>query len=313
VFSYLIQRLLATIPVMGVVAVVVFSLLYLTPGDPASLIAGDHASLQDIERIRENLGLNKPFLVQFGTWLWNIVRGDFGLSIYSNQPVLDMIVQRAEPTLALAICVLIVGLTLAIPMGVIAAWKSGTWIDRAIMGFAVLGFSFPVFVIAYVMVLGFSLTLEWLPVQGYVSIREGLWAFLPNMIMPSLALGWIFAALIARMTRASMMEVLSQDYIRTAQSKGLGTRKILLGHALKNAAVPIVTTIGIGIALLISGVVVTETVFAIPGIGRLTVDAILRRDYPVIQGAVLVFSALYVFVNLAIDISYTFLDPRIRY
>ncbi len=298
---------------MGVVAVVVFSLLYLTPGDPASLIAGDHASLQDIERIRENLGLNKPFLVQFGTWLWNIVRGDFGLSIYSNQPVLDMIVQRIEPTLALAICVLIVGLTLAIPMGVIAAWKSGTWIDRAIMGFAVLGFSFPVFVIAYGMVLGFSLTLEWLPVQGYVSIKEGFWAFLPNMVMPSLALGWIFAALIARMTRASMMEVLSQDYIRTAQSKGLGTRKILLGHALKNAAVPIVTTIGIGIALLISGVVVTETVFAIPGIGRLTVDAILRRDYPVIQGAVLVFSALYVFVNLAIDISYTFLDPRIRY
>ncbi len=312
-FAYLIRRLLATIPVMGVVAVVVFSLLYLTPGDPASLIAGDHASLQDIERIRVNLGLDKPFLIQFGTWLWNIVRGDLGISIYSNQPVLDMIVQRVEPTLALSICVLVVSLTLAIPMGVIAAWKVGTWIDRLIMGFAVLGFSFPVFVIAYGMVLVFSLNLEWLPVQGYVSIKEGFWAFLPHMVMPSLALGWIFAALVARMTRAAMLEVLSQDYIRTAQSKGLGTSKILIGHALKNASVPIVTTIGIGIALLISGVVVTETVFAIPGIGRLTVDAILRRDYPVIQGAVLVFSFLYVLVNLAIDIAYIFLDPRIRY
>jgi peptide/nickel transport system permease protein len=313
VLAYLVQRLLATIPVMGVVAVVVFSILYITPGDPASLIAGDHASLQDIERIRKNLGLDKPFLAQFGTWVWNIVRGDLGISIYTNQPVMDMIVQRIEPTLALAVCVLIVSLTLAIPMGVIAAWKAGSWIDRFIMGFAVLGFSFPVFVIAYGMVLFLSLYLEWLPVQGYVSIREGLWAFLPNMIMPSLALGWIFAALIARMTRASMLEVLSQDYIRTAQSKGLGTPKILIGHALKNASVPIVTTIGIGIALLISGVVVTETVFAIPGIGRLTVDAILRRDYPVIQGAVLVFSFIYVLVNLAIDIAYTFLDPRIRY
>jgi peptide/nickel transport system permease protein len=298
---------------MGVVAVLVFSLLYITPGDPASLIAGDHASLQDIERVRTNLGLNKPFLVQFGIWCWDIVHGDLGLSIYTNQPVMDMIVQRIEPTLSLSICVLIVSLALAIPMGVIAAWKAGTWIDRVIMGFAVLGFSFPVFVIAYAMVLGFSLTLEWLPVQGYTSIKEGFWAFLPHMIMPSLSLGWIFAALIARMTRASMLEVLSQDYIRTAQSKGLGTQKVLLGHALKNASVPIVTTIGIGIALLISGVVVTETVFAIPGIGRLTVDAILRRDYPVIQGAVLVFSAIYVFVNLAIDIAYTFLDPRIRY
>ena len=312
-FAYLIRRLLATIPVMGVVAVVVFSLLYLTPGDPASLIAGDHASLEDIERIRVNLGLDKPFLIQFGTWLWNIVRGDLGISIYSNQPVLDMIVQRVEPTLALSICVLVVSLTLAIPMGVIAAWKVGTWIDRLIMGFAVLGFSFPVFVIAYGMVLVFSLNLEWLPVQGYVSIKEGFWAFLPHMVMSSLALGWIFAALVARMTRAAMLEVLSQDYIRTAQSKGLGTSKILIGHALKNASVPIVTTIGIGIALLISGVVVTETVFAIPGIGRLTVDAILRRDYPVIQGAVLVFSFLYVLVNLAIDIAYIFLDPRIRY
>ena len=198
-------------------------------------------------------------------------------------------------------------------MGVIAAWKAGTWIDRLVMAFAVFGFSFPTFVIAYVLVLVFSMWAELLPVQGYVSIRNGFAQFLPNMIMPSLTLGIVFIALIARMTRASMLEVLSQDYIRTAQSKGLSTPQVLIGHALKNASVPIVTTIGLGIALLISGVVVTETVFAIPGLGRLTVDAILRRDYPVIQGVVLVFSVSYVLINLAIDISYTFLDPRIRY
>ena len=298
---------------MAVVAVFVFSLLYIAPGDPAAVIAGDQATTQDVERVREQLGLNRPFLEQFTTWSWNVIRGDLGISIYTNQPVTHMIVQRIEPTLALTICSMLVTLIVAIPMGVIAAWKVGTWIDRLVMAFAVIGFSFPTFVIAYMLVLGLSMWADLLPVQGYVSITNGFWQFVPHMIMPSLTLGIVFVALIARMTRASMLEVLSQDYIRTAQSKGLSNAQVLIGHALKNAAVPIVTTIGLGIALLISGVVVTETVFAIPGLGRLTVDAILRRDYPVIQGVVLIFSASYVVVNLLIDISYTFLDPRIRY
>jgi peptide/nickel transport system permease protein len=298
---------------MGVVAVFVFSLLYLTPGDPAVVIAGDFATAEDIARIRERLGLNEPFLVRFGTWLWAVLRGDLGISIFTNLPVTRLIGQRLEPTVALTLCTLIVSVALAVPMGVVAAWKAGTWIDRAVMAFAVLGFSIPVFVLAYILI--FLISIEWdlLPVQGFVSIREGFWPFLERMILPSFALGITFMALIARITRASMLEVLSQDYIRTAQAKGLATNQVLIGHALKNAAVPIVTIIGIGIALLISGVVVTETVFAIPGMGRLVVDAILRRDYPIIQGIILIFSGVYVLINLLVDLSYTFLDPRIRY
>jgi len=298
---------------MLVVAIFVFSLLYLSPGDPAIIIGGDTATPADIAHIRAKLGLDRPFLVQFGSWLWNVVRGDLGISIFTNLPVSRLILQRVEPTVALTICTMLVTITVAIPMGVVAAWKAGTWIDRLVMGFAVLGFSFPVFVTGYLLIFSLSIWADLLPVQGYVSISNGFFAFLPNMVLPSLALGMVYTALIARMTRASMLEVLSQDYIRTAHSKGLSTPAVLLGHALKNASVPIVTTIGIGLALLISGVVVTESVFAIPGLGRLTVDAILRRDYPIIQGVILVFSAAYVLVNLAIDVCYTFLDPRIRY
>jgi peptide/nickel transport system permease protein len=312
-FAYLLRRLLATIPVMLVVALFVFSLLYLSPGDPAVVIGGDTATAADIARIREKLGLDQPFTVQFGTWLWNVVRGDLGISIFTNLPVSRLILQRVEPTLALTICTMLLTITVAVPMGVLAAWKVGTWIDRLVMAFAVLGFSFPVFVTGYLLIFGLSIWADLLPVQGYVSITNGFFAFLPNIVLPSLALGMVYIALIARVTRASMLEVLSQDYIRTAQSKGLSAGKVLLGHALKNASVPIVTTIGIGLALLISGVVVTESVFAIPGLGRLTVDAILRRDYPIIQGVILVFSAAYVLVNLLIDVCYTFLDPRIRY
>ena len=298
---------------MGVVAVVVFALLHLSPGDPAAVIAGDQATTQEIEKVRVQLGLDRPLPVQFVSWLGDLARGDLGRSIYDGQPVAKMIGQRLEPTIALSLCTLLVALILSIPMGVIAAWKAGTWIDRAIMGFAVLGFSFPVFVIGYGLIYLFSLTLEWLPVQGYASPREGVGEFVSHMVMPAVALGWVLTALFARMTRTSMLEVLSQDYIRTAQAKGLSTPDVLVGHALKNAAIPIVTTIGIGIALLIGGVVVTETVFAIPGVGLLTVDAILRRDYPVIQGVVLVFSAVYVLINLAVDLSYGLFDPRIRY
>jgi peptide/nickel transport system permease protein len=313
VLAYLVKRLLATIPVMGVVALFVFSLLYISPGDPAAIIAGDIATEEDIARIRANLGLDQPYLVRFGTWLWALAHGDLGVSIFTNLPVSQLIAQRVEPTVALTLCTLVVAVLVAVPVGVVAAWRAGTWVDRVVMGLAVLGFSLPVFVFAYLLIMLFSIQLEWLPVQGYVSITEGLWPFLRHMILPSVALGTVYMALIARITRASMLEVLSQDYIRTAQAKGLSQSRVLVRHALKNAAVPIVTIIGIGIALLISGVVVTETVFAIPGIGRLTVDAILRRDYPIIQAVTLLFSAAYVLINLAVDLSYTLLDPRIRY
>ena len=311
--SYVIRRVLATIPVMALVALFVFSLLYIAPGDPAAIIAGDQASPADVERIRQSLGLDQPFLVRFGEWGWQILHGDLGTSIFTNLPVAAMIAQRIEPTLSLMVVTLVFAVSVAVPIGVVAAWKADTWIDRAIMAFAVLGFSVPVFVVGYLLAYVFALELEWLPVQGYTPISEGLWPWLENLILPAFALGCVYVALIARITRASMLEVLAQDYIRTARAKGMGQAGILYLHALKNAAVPIVTVIGIGVALLIGGAVVTETVFAIPGVGRLTVDAILRRDYPVIQGIVLLFSFVYVLVNLVVDLTYTVLDPRIRY
>ena len=312
-FAYIVRRILATIPVMAVVALFVFALLYLSPGDPAAIIAGDTATAEDIARIHAKLGLDEPLYIQFGSWVWRLLHGDLGISIFTNLPVSQLIEQRLEPTVALTISTLIVSVLLAIPMGVLAAWRAGSWIDRVVMVFAVLGFSVPVFVLAYILIYIFAIRADLLPVQGYVSITGGFWPFLSHIILPSIALGMIYAALIARITRASMLDVLAQDYIRTAQAKGLGSEQVLIGHALKNAAVPIATIIGIGIALLISGVVVTETVFAIPGLGRLTVDAILRRDYPIIQGIILIFSAAYVLVNLLVDLSYTLLDPRIRY
>lgn len=312
-FAYVIRRLFATIVVMTVVAFVVFSLLYLTPGDPAAVIAGDAATTDDIRRIRANLGLDEPFLVRFGGWVWGLLHGDLGVSIFTNLPVTRLIGQRVEPTVALTLCTLLVAVAVAVPLGVIAAARVGTWIDRFVMAFSVLGFSVPVFVLAYILILTFSITLDWLPVQGYHNLSEGFWVWLRHLILPSIALGTVYIALIARITRATMLDVLAQDYVRTAQAKGLAPAAVLVGHALKNAAVPIMTIIGIGIALLISGAIVTETVFAIPGIGRLTVDAILRRDYPIIQGVILIFSAAYVLINLAVDLSYMFFDPRIRY
>ena len=310
---YTLKRLLATIPVMGVVALFVFSLLYISPGDPAAVIAGDIATEADIARIRAQLGLDQPYFARFGTWLLALARGDLGTSIFTSLPVTTLIGQRVEPTIALTVCTLIVAVGLAVPLGVLAAARAGGWLDRIVMALSVLGFSVPVFVIAYGLILLFSIQLDWLPVQGYQSIREGLWPFLRHMILPSIALGLVYMALIARITRASMLDVLAQDYVRTANAKGLAPGAVLTRHALKNAAVPIITIIGIGIALLIGGVVVTETVFAIPGIGRLTVDAILRRDYPIIQGVTLLFSAVYVIVNLLVDLSYSLFDPRIRY
>ena len=311
--AFIARRALATIPVMAVVAIFVFLLLHLGPGDPATIIAGDYASPADIERIRERLGLDDPLYIQFANWIGRLAQGDLGVSIFSNLPVSTLIAQRIEPTLALSIFTLIIAITVAVPLGVVAAWRSGSWIDRGVMGFAVAGFSTPVFVLAYLLIYGLSLKLKIFPVQGYVSIAEGLWPFLHRLILPSVTLSVIFIALFARITRASMLDVLGEDYIRTAHAKGLPEHVVLMRHGLRNAAVPIITVIGTGFALLVGGVVVTESVYNIPGLGRLTVDAVLRRDYPVIQGIILVFSGLYVLVNLIVDILYTVFDPRIRY
>ena len=310
---YILRRLMATIPVMAVVSLLVFSLLFFAPGDPAALIAGDQATPDDIERVRLRLGLDRPFFTQFSSWLARLAQGDLGTSLFTNLPVAEMIAQRIEPTLSLMALTLTLAVVIAVPLGVAAAWCTGTWIDRVIMAIAVFGFSVPGFVVGYALAYVFALELNWLPVQGYTPLSRGVWPWLRNMILPAVSLGFVYVALIARITRASMLEVLQQDYIRTAKAKGLGLVGILFIHALKNAAVPVVTVIGIGFALLIGGAVVTESVFAVPGLGRLTVDAILRRDLPVIQGVVVMFSLTYVLVNMTIDILYTFIDPRIRY
>ena len=311
--GYLIRRVLAAIPVMGVVALVVFLLLRLTPGDPAAILAGDTATPEQLERIRTALGLNEPLYEQFFTWIGRLLHGDLGVSLISNVPVTQMIASRIEPSISVALSTLALSILIAVPLGVIAAWKHGTWIDRFVMGLSVFGFSVPVFVIGYVLIQIFAIDLRWVPVQGFVSITKGFGPFFQRLILPTVALSFIYVALIARMTRASMLDVLGEDYVRTARAKGIGEAGVLLRHALRNAAVPVITVIGTGFALLISGVVVTESVFNLPGIGRLTVDAVLARDYPVIQAMILLTSLIYVTVNLLIDVAYTLLDPRIRY
>ena len=312
-YAYIFRRVISTVPVMAVVGIFVFLLLHLTPGDPAAVIAGDYASPADVAKIRQKLGLDQPIYIQFGRWVWQLLQGDLGISIFSNLPVATLIKQRLEPTLALSVTTIIMAVLVSIPLGVLAAWKAGSWIDRLTMVIAVFGFSVPVFVIGYMLMYVFAIELKWFPVQGYVPFSKGFWPFLRSITLPSIALALLYTALIARITRASVLEVLTEDYIRTANAKGLSSGVVLMRHALKNAAVPIVTIIGIGIALLIGGVVVTESVFNIPGLGRLTVDAILRRDYPIIQGIILLFAGVYVLINLLVDIAYTFLDPRIRY
>lgn len=309
----ILRRLLATIPVLLGVGLFVFGLLYIIPGDPAALMAGDTATPEDIARIRTALGLDRSFLARFAEWLGQIAHGDLGHSIFTGVPVADLIAQRLGPTMSLMTLTLMVAVFTAVPLGVLAAWKQGSWVDRLTMVGAVFGFSVPVFVIGYLLAFVFAVNLGWLPVQGYRPLAEGAWPWLRHLILPALALGGIYIALIARITRTAMLEVLSQDYVRTAKAKGLSQRAVLFRHALKNAAVPVVTVIGIGVALLIGGAVATETVFSIPGLGRLTVDSILRRDYPVIQGVILFFSAVYLVVNLLVDLSYLALDPRIRY
>jgi peptide/nickel transport system permease protein len=312
-YTFIARRLLATIPVLLIVAVLVFLMLRLTPGDPAAILAGDAANAEQIAAIRAGLGLDRPIPVQFGIWFGNLLQGELGESFFFKMKVTQLIGQRIEPTLALATLTILIAVVVAVPLGALAAWRFGGWFDRALMGFSVLGFSVPVFVLAYILIWIVSLRLGWFPVQGYRRLADGFWPFLHHLILPAITLSVIYIALIARVTRASVLEALGEDYIRTARAKGLPEARVLVRHALANAAVPIVTVIGIGVALLIGGVVVTESVYAIPGLGRLTVDAVLARDFPTVQAVILLFSLAYVLVNLLVDLSYVFFDPRIRY
>ena len=311
--NFLFRRLLSTIPVLLVVAVLVFLMLRLTPGDPAAVLAGDAASTEQIAQIRATLGLDRSVPEQFAIWFGHMLTGDLGQSYYYKMPVTTLIAQRLEPTLSLALITIVIAVLVAVPLGVMAAWRFGGLLDRTLMGFSVLGFSIPVFVLAYLLIWLFSLKLGWLPVQGYKRLSDGVGPWLYQLLLPAVTLSVVYIALIARVTRASVLDTLGEDYIRTARAKGLPEAKVLMRHALANAAVPIITVIGIGIALLIGGVVVTESVYAIPGLGRLTVDAVLARDFPTIQGVILFFSVVYVVINLLVDLSYVFFDPRIRY
>lgn len=312
-YAYILRRIVATIAVMAMVGIFIFLLLRLSPGDPAAIIAGDTATPQMISAIRAKLGLNDPLPVQFVHWAAGILGADFGISIFSGRPVLDLILQRLEPTISLSILTMIFSVTIGVSCGIFAGWRAGGFLDRFLSGFTAVGFSVPVFVIGYFLIYYFAISVHWLPVQGYAPIGQGLVPWIMHLILPTVALGLFYIAFIARITRASMIEVLSEDYMRTAAAKGASAYAMLFHHALKNAGVPILTVIGLSFAYLIGGVVITETVFNIPGIGRLTVDAINNRDYPIIQGVLILASGVYVLINLAVDLAYTLIDPRIRY
>jgi peptide/nickel transport system permease protein len=313
VIAYILRRLASLALVMALVAVGVFLLLRLAPGDPMAIIAGDNATPAQIASVRAKLGFDDPLPQQFYRWGKAVLSGDLGVSIFSNASVAALIGQRIEPTVSLTLATLLFTLPVALVLGILAAWRAGGIIDRLAMAVSVAGFSLPGFVVGYFMIYVFAIKLKWLPVQGYTPIAEDLGQWARHLVLPALTLGLAFVALIARMTRAAMLEILAEDYIRTAHAKGVATTSLLLKHALRNAGVPIVTIVGIGVAMLMGGVVITETVFNIPGIGRLVVDAVLERDYPIIQGVILVASGVYVVINLLVDLSYTLIDPRIRY
>ncbi len=310
---YTLQRILAMFPVLIVVAIVTFSLIHITPGDPVSLMAGDLATPEQKEAIRKDMGLDRPIYQQLVIYFSDLLRGDLGESIFNKFKVTTLISQRLEPTLFIAVFSQLVSIIIAIPLGILAAWKANTWVDRVVMVIAVLGLAIPSFWLGANLIWVFAVKLHWFPAFGYIPISEGVVPWIKSITLPSISVGFISAALIARMTRASMLEVLREDYVRTARAKGLGEQAVLLGHAFKNASIPVVTIIGIGIAGLVSGLVVTEAVFGIPGVGRLIVDAVNRRDYPVIQGVILMFTVAYVLINLFVDLIYGYLDPRIRY
>lgn len=310
--AYIIKRLLSMIPVLLIVAVFVFLLIHMIPGDPAAVILGPDAKPEEIENLREELGLNLPIHEQFIQWFTGVFKGDLGTSIYMNMPVLQAIVEHIGPTFSLALLAQGISILIAIPIGVLAARKRGTNIDRTFMLVAMFGMSIPSFLLALLLMLVFGVNLQWLPVAGYEPISTGLWNHLRYLILPAIALGSIQAAVISRMTRSSMVDILSMNYIKTAKAKGVKARIIIYKHALRNAFIPILTILGETFGALITGAVVTETVFNLPGIGQLVVNAITRRDYEVIQGTILIIAAAYLVLNLLIDLLYGLVDPRVR-
>lgn len=311
--AYTLRRLLMTIPVMLLVATTVFMLLRLTPGDPAGIILGPDATEERRLELRQQLGLEDPLPVQYVRWLGRIARGDLGQSLFLNKPVTAAILERAEPTLLLTIMSLFVSLLVGLPVGVIAAQRRGGWLDLGAMAVAMVGIAMPTFWLGLNLIFLFAVKLRWLPVAGYQPLSAGLWESIRYLILPAVTLGAAQGALLARMTRSMMLETLGQDYVRTARAKGLAAHSVIIRHALRNAFIPLLTVIGLSFAALISGAVVTEQIFTLPGIGRLLIQAIGRRDLPLVQGTVLVIAALYVLINLGVDLLYAVVDPRIRH
>lgn len=312
-FGYIVRRLLSVIPVIMVVAVVVFLLVHLTPGDPAAVILGANATTEDVRQLRVQLGLDRSVYVQFARWFTNVLRGDLGESIFLQRPVLQAVAERAEPTLLLTVLSLFIAVVIGVSTGIISAVKRNTLIDQLFLGMAMLGASIPSFWLGLSLILLFAVSLGWFPPAGFEPLSSGLWPSVRYLILPAVALGFPNSALITRITRSSMLEVLNQDYIKVARAKGLAQFAVIAKHALRNAFIPVLTVIGLTFAVLMGGAVVTETVFGIPGVGRLVVQSVLRRDYPVIQGTVLIIASLYVFINLLVDLVYTLIDPRIKY
>lgn len=311
-YSYLVKRIISLVPILFVVSLVIFMLTHLTPGDPATFILGKDATKEQIEALRAQLGLNLPIYEQYMQWLGNAFRGDLGTSYFMNSSVTEAIFSHLKPTIALLIWAEIVALIIAIPLGIAAAGKRGTFLDQTIMGFSLMGLAIPGFLLGLFLLLLFGVKLQWLPVAGYQPLSSGLWNHLKFIIMPAISLGFIEAALIARMMRSSMLEVLNANYIKTARAKGVMERNVIYKHALRNAFLPVLTVIGHSLGFLVAGAVVIETIFNIPGIGQLVINSVERRDYAVIQGVVLLITTSYVFINLFIDVLYVFIDPRVR-
>ena len=310
---YIVRRIFSTIPVLIFVALFAFMVSHAAPGDPAVLMAGDDATPEMIADLRRDMGLDRPLVVQFLNWSGQVLRGDLGVSLFSHQPVVGMIAERLAPSVTLMVLTMAIAVVFGIVSGVVAAWQQNRLSDRALMLLMVALFSIPSFVMGYALTWVLGLKLQWLPVQGYTPLERGFWLSMRSLLLPALALSGTYIAVISRITRSALLENLRQDFVRTARAKGVSEGMVLFRHALKNSAIPIVTVIGSGIGVLISGSVIIENVFAIPGLGRLIVDAVLRHDYPVLQAAILFFGVIYVLVNLLIDLSYTFFDPRIRY
>jgi peptide/nickel transport system permease protein len=309
----IVSRLLSALPILLIVSLITFAMIHLIPGDPAAAIAGLSATQEQIANIRHDLGLDQPLATQFVRWYANLLHGDLGRSLLLGQPVLEATLFRLPVTIGLSLYALVITLVIGLVTGVLAALRQNTWVDQAAMMFAMIGISLPNFYLGLLMIILFAVDLGWLPSGGYVSLWDNPLGWLAGMTMPAVSLALLLAGLLARITRSTMLEVLRQDYIRTARAKGLPRRLVVVKHALSNALIPIVTVIGIIVSLLISGSVVTETLFSIPGVGQLLTQAVLNRDYPMVQGGLLIVTALLVLVNIGVDVIYAFLDPRVRY